>query len=204
VVQSDIDTAAQSLIQANQPDAGQVVQGQLQPGEQLAGTPQCAPKVHSDHQAGDTVNQMTVTVTFTCTGEAYDHAGALALAASLLKEQAASTPGAGYALVGQVKTTLLSATPDAKRAVQILVQAEGIWAAQFSTAQKQALAKLIAGESKQEAQRLLTTQPGVSRAAISLSGGIGQTLPADPAHIMLTVQQPTPAAISPSPVATSI
>lgn len=188
VTQSDIDGAANSLIQANQPNARQVIGGQLQPNEQLADKPQCSPTSSADHQAGDQASQVAVSVTFTCTGEAYDHAGALALAAALLKSQAANTPGAGYALVGQLKTTLLSATPDTQGAVQILAQAEGIWVFQFSAAQKQALAKLIVGKGQQEAQRLLATQPGVAQASITLSGGIGQTLPADAAKITLVVQ----------------
>lgn len=188
VAQSDIDNAANNLIQANQPNTQQVLQGQLQQGEQLAGTPQCAPNTSADHQAGDAADQVTVTVTFTCTGIAYDQAGALALAAQLLMNQAAPTPGEGYGLVGQIKTTLLSATPDTQIAVQIVVRAEGVWAYQFSAAQKQALAKLIAGKSKQEAQQLLASQPGVETASITLSGGNSSTLPTDLAKIKINVQ----------------
>ena len=188
VTQSDIDGATQTLIQINQPDPQLELQGQLQQGEQLADTPHCSPHTSADHQVGDAATQVTVTVSFTCTGIAYDQAGALVLVASLLKDQAASTPGAGYALVGQLKTTLLSATSDAQGTVQIEVQAEGVWAYQFSVAQKQALAKLIAGKSKQEAQRLLASQPGVETASITLSGGNSSTLPTDLAKIKINVQ----------------
>lgn len=188
VAQNDIATAAQNLISANQPDAQQVVQAQLQPNEQLVGTPQCTPKMSANHQAGDVANTVTVTVTFTCTGEAYDDAGALALAVKLLKDQAATTPGAGYALVGQVKTTLLNATPGTHGTVQVMVQAEGIWAYLFTAMQKQTMAQLIAGKSEQEARQVLTAQPGVSGASITFSDGLGQTLPTDPAKITLVVQ----------------
>jgi hypothetical protein len=188
VAQSDIDSVAQALTQATEDEAQQAIREQLQPNEQLAGTPQCTPKTSADHQVGDAVTLVTVTVSFTCSGEAYDHDGALALAAKLLHEQAANVPGAGYALVGQIKTALESATLDTHGVVQIMAQAEGIWAAQFSASQKQALAKLIAGKSQQEAQHLLEAQPGIVRAQIQLSGGIGQSVPDDPSRITLQIQ----------------
>jgi hypothetical protein len=158
VAQSDIDWAASSLINANRPDAQQVIQGQLQSGEAQVGTPQCSPNTSANHSAGDQASQVTVTVSFTCTGLAYDHDGAMALGATLLQHQAATTPGAGYALVGQIKTSLVSANPDNQGGVTIVVSAEGIWVYQFSDSQKQALATLIAGKSQQEAMSLLTTR----------------------------------------------
>jgi serine/threonine protein kinase len=188
VQQSDIDGAAHSLIQANQPNAQQVVQGQLQQGEQLVGTPQCQPNTSADHKAGDQASTVTVSVSFTCTGEAYDQAGALAMVKQLLTSQAATTPGAGYALVGQIKATLVSATPDNQGMVAIVVQAEGIWVYQFSTAQKQALAQLIAGKSQQEAQQLLAAQPGVAQVQMTLTAGNGQALPTDPQQITILIQ----------------
>jgi VCBS repeat-containing protein len=188
VAQSDIDGAANSLITANQPDAQQVVQGQVQSNEQLIGTPQCSPNTSADHKAGDQASQVTVTVTFTCTGEAYDHAGALALANTLLTTQAESSPGVGYALVGQIKTQVTTATPDSQGAVTLTVAAEGVWAYQFNDAQKQSLAGLIAGKSKQEAIQVLQAQRGVAQVAIHLSGGNGQTLPTDPGQITFAIQ----------------
>ena len=66
-------------------------------------------------------NQVTVTVT--CTGEAYDYDAALAV--KLLNDQATSNPGASYALVGQIKTTLVSAAPpDSQGTVAIVVNAD--------------------------------------------------------------------------------
>jgi VCBS repeat-containing protein len=188
VQQSDIDNASNNLIQANQPNAEQVLQGRLQQGEQLIGTPQCSPNVSADHQAGDQASQVTVTVSFTCTGEAYDQAGALVLAQQLLTSQAATTPGAGYALAGQIKTALVSASPDNQGGVAIVVQAEGIWVYQFSDSQKQALASLIAGKSQQEAMSLLTTQTGVAEVRIQIQGGTGQALPTDAQKITVVIQ----------------
>jgi VCBS repeat-containing protein len=188
VAQSDIDGAANSLINANQPDAQQVVQGQVQSNEQLIGTPQCSPNTSADHKAGDAASQVTVMVTFTCIGEAYDHDAALALASTLLTNQARSSPGAGYALVGQIKTTLTNATLGSQGTVTITATAEGVWSYQFSDAQKQSLAGLIAGKSEREAIQVLQAQTGVAQVAIHFSGGNGQTLPTDPRQITITIQ----------------
>jgi VCBS repeat-containing protein len=165
-----------------------VVQGQLQQGEQLVGTPQCTPHISEDHQAGARADTVTVTVSFTCTGEAFDHDGAMALAQQLLTSQATNTPGTDYAPVGQIKTTLVSATPGNQGTVSIVVQAEGIWAYQFSVTQQQTLAQLIAGKSVQDAKNVLAVQSGVAQASIQIAGGNGQTLPTDPSLIMLVIQ----------------
>ena len=188
VAQSDIDGAANSLINANQPNAQQVVQAQMQANEQQVGTSQCSPNISSDHKVGDAASQVTVTVTFTCTGEAYDHDGARALASTLLTTQAASTPGAGYALVGHIKTQVTNATLGSQGTVTVTVNAEGVWAYQFSDPQKQALAGLIAGKSEQEATQVLQAQTGVAQVSIHFSGGNGQTLPTDPQQITMVIQ----------------
>src|SRR5262249_9103799 len=132
--------------------------------------------------------QVTVTVSFTCTGKAYDQAGALALGVTLLQHQAATTPGAGYVLVGQIKTALISAELGNQGTVVIAVHAEGIWVYQFSDSQKQALASLVASKSQQEAMSLLSAQTGVAQANIQIQGGNGQTLPTDAQKITVVIQ----------------
>jgi serine/threonine protein kinase len=102
----------------------------------------------------------------------------------------ATDPGGGYSLVGQIKTAVTNATVGDQNTVALTVSAQGLWVYQFTDAQKQALARLIAGKGMEEAQRLLASQPGVARASITLSGGIGQTLPSDPAKIKIVVQAP--------------
>jgi hypothetical protein len=185
VQQSDIEGAIKSI---TQPNPQQVLQPQIKLTESLVGTPQCTSSASSDHHAGDHVSQVTVSVLFTCTGEVYDHDAAVAMASHLLTQQAATDPGARYALVGAITTAITSTRVGNQHAVALTVSAEGIWVYQFTTAQKQALAQLIAGKSVQEAQQLLVSQPGVAKASISLSGGIGQTLPSDLAKITVVVQ----------------
>jgi hypothetical protein len=224
VQQSDIDGAARPLENALTPEAQNTVKGQIHPNEQLVGSLQCTPNVTSDHNAGDRATNVTVTVKVTCSGEVYDLQAAQLIASNLLKQQAAKTPGAGYALVGDLttKVTQVMVTDPKKGTLLLQVKAEGIWVFQFRDAQKQALANLIAGKSKQNALALLVKQPGVAKADIVVSGGDGNTLPADPTQITIVVQSvpglpgsttpttgpgspgvPTNTPISPTPTPTS-
>jgi len=190
VSQSDIDGAAKPLENTLTPEAQKSVKGQIHPNEQLVNSLQCTPNVTSDHNAGDRATNVTVTVKVTCSGEVYDQQAAQLIASNLLKQQAAKTPGPGYALVGDLttKVTQVMVTDPNKGTLLLQVKAEGIWVFQFSAAQKQALANLIAGKSKQNALALLVKQPGVAKADIVLSGGDGNTLPTDPTQITIVVQ----------------
>jgi len=188
VQQSDIDGAASALEKILTLQAQNAVKGQIHPNEQRVNPVQCAPDVASDHNVGDRATSVTVTVTVTCTGEVYDQHGAQLIATNLLKQQAAKTPG--YALVGGLitKVTQIMVTDPQKGTLVLQVKAEEILVFQLSDAQKQALANLIAGKSKHDVQTLLLKQAGIARANIVLSGGDGNTLPADPTQITIVVQ----------------
>ena len=190
VQQSDIDGAAKPLESMLTPQAQNSVKGQIHPNEQLVNPLQCAPNVTSDHNVGDRATNVTVTVKVTCSGEVYDQQAAQMIASNLLKQQAARDPGPGYALVGNLTTTVtqVMVTDPKKGTLLLQVKAQGIWVFQFSAAQQRALANLIAGKSKQDALALLVKQPGVAKADIVVSGGDGNTLPADPSQINIVVQ----------------
>jgi hypothetical protein len=187
VQQSDIDTTANSLISANQPDPQQVLQRQMRPGERLVDVPQCTPHASANHQAGDRTAQVTVSVSFTCAGEVYDQQAVFALATRLLTVHAAPAPGTGYALVGKVKTAVINATSAGQGSVTLTVFAEGVWAYQFTDAQKQHLAALLTGKSEPEGIRLAAGQPGVAHVTIQLAAS-QQTLPTNPRQITIVVQ----------------
>ncbi|MBA2285347.1 MAG: hypothetical protein H0W02_07700, partial [Ktedonobacteraceae bacterium] len=190
VQQSDIDGAANPLKSVLSQKAQQQFQAQIRANEQLVGPAQCNSRVSSDHNAGDHANTVTVTVSASCTGEAYDHLGALALAQTLLRTEAASNPGAGYALVGALQTSITQASvidPN-KGSVQLTVPAEGIWVYQIDDAKKQQLAKLIAGKTKAQATRLLQQQADIQKLDIQIDHGDGNTLPTDAANITIVVQ----------------
>ncbi len=190
VRQSDIDNAANTLEQSSTPDAQQMIQPLVHANERLVGTPTCNPNVTSDQAAGDKAATVTVSVSFTCTGEVYDYDGALAMAAQLLTNQANTQLGSGYAPVGKIKTKLTSATlTDVKSGmVTLMVDAEGVWAYQFTDAQKQALARSIAGKTKSAAQTLLASQTGIGQVVITVSGGNNSTLPTDLSKITIVIK----------------
>ncbi len=190
VQQSDIDGVAKPLKNTLMPEAQRSLQGQIHSNEQPVSSPQCTPTVTSDHNAGDRAANVTVTVKVRCSGEVYDKDAAQTIAADLLKQQATKTPGPGYALVGNLVTTVkhVIVTDLNKGTLSLTVRAEGIWVFQFSNAQKQSLANLISGKSKKDAQALLLKQMGVAKVDIMISGGDGNTLPADPSAITIVVQ----------------
>ncbi len=190
VSQSDIDGSASILENSLTPDAQTELQGQVRSSERLVDTPQCAPNVTSDHQVGDKVTSITVTVTITCIGEVYDHDGALSMATTLLRDQASKDLGSGYASVGTIKTTEAQATliDTATRTIKVPVTAQGLWAFTFSDAQKLNLAKLIAGKKRDEAQSLLLSQPGIANVTIALFGDNKGLCPVDTSSISFVVQ----------------
>jgi len=188
VQQSDINSAT-SALEVNPPDAQQVLQGQVQGNERLLGTPSCKPSVNANPVVGVQAATVTVTVTFTCTGEVYDQSGALAMAEQWLAQDAAKNPGTAYTSVGKIVTMQQGqATDTGQGTITIPVIAEGVWAFQFSDAQKAQLAHLLVGKSKNDAQSILQSQQGIKQADIQLSGGNSQTLPSDSSNIAVSVQ----------------
>ncbi|HYU71346.1 MAG TPA: VCBS domain-containing protein [Ktedonobacteraceae bacterium] len=122
----------------------------------------------------------------------YDQNGVLAAATQWLKDDAARSAGAGYVLVGKVKTTSIQAQiVDANQGtVSISIHAEGIWVFQFNNNQKAQLAHLLAGKSKSDAQALLQNQQGVKQFDIQFSGN-GTLFPNDPGQITIVVRSVT-------------
>ncbi|HEU5199387.1 MAG TPA: hypothetical protein VFU32_07110, partial [Ktedonobacterales bacterium] len=189
VAQSDIDNAASSLEQAHQPNADQVIQSKLASGEQeIGGTAQCSPNVTSDHSAGDQASTVTVTVIFTCNGEAYSPKDAIDFAKQLLANDAQSKFGAQYALVGQINSTVVSSSAGDQGTENLVVSASGVWAYQFSAPDQQTLAGLIAGKTTQQAKQTLMAQQGVADVSIQITGGSGQTLPTKAQEIKIEIK----------------
>lgn len=190
VQQSDIDGATQALQQASAPNAQQVLQGQLKANESWIGTQACKPqKTAANHVANDKAANVTVTITLTCTGEVYDQNGALASAKQMLQDQAASNPGNNYALAGAINATLLNAQlAGTNGTVGVTVDVKGTWIFQLSAAQKQDLARMLAGKKKVAAVDLLQQQKGIKQAQIQLTGGDQDTLPDNPQVIAITIQ----------------
>jgi serine/threonine protein kinase len=190
VQQSDIDGAVQSLEQAHSPNVQQVLQNQMQANEQIIGTPQCKPNVQSDRAAGDQATSVTVSVSFTCTGEVYNQQSAQTLASQLLAAQAASDLGPRYTLAGNIATIVTETTlEDAKSGtVTLSISARGIWVYQLTAAQQQKLLYLMIDKKKVDVEAQLLKQPGIAAVAISLTGGNGTLFPTDAQNIKIVVR----------------
>jgi len=174
VQQSDIDDATDELVSQLTSDAQAAMQRQLRANEELVLPIQCTPRTKANDRASD----VTVTGSVTCKGEAYDVQTARSMAASLLRNDAASQLDAHYALVGDIQIgTPQVSTPDENGMATLNVPAEGVWVYQFSEAQKQTFAQLIAWKPLADAQSLLLKQVGVKKVSITTIGGWGSALP---------------------------
>ena len=199
VQQSDIDGIVNPLEQQLTTEAQNNVKGQKKAGEQYINPSnplQCTPNVVSNHQAGDKASSVTSTVKVTCTAQVYDQQAAETMAVTLYKNDSTINPGPGFALSGPVTAHLTQATVvDNKGTVSLLVDAQGTWVYQITSAQEKAWAQHIKGMSKQAAQDYLQGQPGVSAVTIQLSSG--NTLPTDPNQISFVIN--APGSSSPTP-----
>jgi hypothetical protein len=189
VQKSDIDDATTSLLNQLTPAAQAAVQQQLGADEGITvDGMQCKPSTTANHRSGDRASNVTISGSVTCKAEAYNLQAARSMAADLLKSDAASHLGAHYALVGDVVIgTPQGLTVFKPGMVTMSVSAKGLWVYQFSEAQQQQLAQLIAGKPLADAQALLSRQTGVKKVNLTTAGGWGSALPTSPNAIKFTV-----------------
>ncbi|GAC1358936.1 MAG: hypothetical protein NVSMB44_07680 [Ktedonobacteraceae bacterium] len=189
VQQGDVNAAATPLESTLAQQASVQFKQQVKGNERVVGDPVCNSNVQVDPTTvgdkGRNITETTIIVTAKCTGVAYDQAGAQAIAKDRLQKKANSNPGQGYALVGTIATDVSISKVNAD-SISLLVNARGIWVYQWDDAQKQALARQIAGKKVSDAQALLNAQHGINNAKIEAKG---DTLPTDPNQIMLNVQK---------------
>jgi serine/threonine protein kinase len=174
VQQSDIDTTAAALMQANAPAPAQVLKPKIPKNERLVGEGACTPGQQADHQANDKAATVTVSVWFTCSGNLYDYDRASMLTASLLREE---MKAAHYTAINTVKTTLKQqriANDQGTIALQMQAQARGSY--YFDDAAMKNIAKQLAGKSMSQASAWLKTQTSISAAKIKLAGGTGKQM----------------------------
>jgi len=187
VTRGDIQDAAMSLQASIAQGEHAALQIQLQPGEELI-TPPCTSRVSSDHKPGDEAKQVSVTISDTCSGIAYDAHTLHQNATQLITSQAITKLGANYALIGDIQISIVRARVMNPRRglVSIVVQNAGTWVYQITPDIKQHFIHLIAGKPKQQAIATLLKFPGIQGAQITLRGG-NQTLPEDPRDIKISV-----------------
>src|SRR6185312_15899646 len=168
VQSADVNGIANPLKNTLSSQAQAMLKAQLRANEQLAGSVQCQPDVKTDHPVGDqgtNFTTVTVTVIATCQAQAYDQKATIDLVTKLLQNKATTDIGAGYQQVGQT-TTQATVQRGSQNTITLLVSAKGLWVYAFTDAQKQALARLVAGKTMADAQNLLKAQKGISNVTI--------------------------------------
>jgi len=173
IQQRDINGAADAIEAALKPGAQAALQKQVKANEQVVSPLLCNKSTFiADHKAGDIARTVTVTVAITCKEEVYDKQAALAMAESLLTQEAVKELGPVYAITGNIVTGVTQATViDTKGTVSLLVKAEGVWVYTFSDTVIQGFKNHIANMNEQDAIRYLKGQPGVSDVQINISSG---------------------------------
>jgi hypothetical protein len=177
ITQNDINGATNNLIALVKPAAQNQLKGMVNANEEIVPSSlNCTASVSANHKVNDIAPTVTVTGTATCSEEVYDKTGAQKLASDALKAEAATNPGAGYAPVDTILTSVMQVTViDSKHTVSVLVHAVGVWAYQFSTTLKAQLASAIANKNKSSALTYLKAVTGVRDVTIAISSG--DTLP---------------------------
>jgi VCBS repeat-containing protein len=134
------------------------------------------------------VSGFTVTVSATCTAEAFDYTSASQQIQQQVQTQTASY-GSQFGLVGSLNLVVTSATiTDAHSGTILLaIKASGTWAYQFDKNEKQGLAVALKGKSISEARTILAGEAGVASFNIVTSNG-GNSLPNDPAKITIVLK----------------
>jgi hypothetical protein len=121
----------------------------------------------SDHLPGEEATQVHVTVSETCSAVSYDKDTLQAQATAFLSTQAATRLGTGYSLVGDVQVTVKQATVTQHNTPVVLsFNALGTWVYAVKSAEQQRIKSLIAGKTKQEAEQLLASMPGIEQTSI--------------------------------------
>ena len=131
---------------------------------------------------------VVMTVSETCSVAAYDAEAFRKVTAQGLTEQARKQLGTHFGLIGPIQLNILrvTITDRQQESGMLVVQAEGMYAYQFSRQELTQLKRDIQGRPRREALRLLSGLPGLRSATIA---GIedDQPLPDNPNAIHILV-----------------
>ncbi len=193
VQQHDIDGATGTL-QTLAPDPQTVLQDQVSGNEQWIVTPLCKSQIGANHAVNDKVANVTVTITFFCSGEVFDKKGALEVAKQELIAAATNDPGSNYALNGDISTILKNAQiTDGNGTVKATIDTKGTWVFQLDAIAKQDMAKTMVGKKKLAVQEMFKAEKSIESATIQLQGGDQDTFPTNPQQITINMQPAGPA-----------
>jgi len=182
VSQHALDSTVATLTTALDQSVQAAYATQLTPTEALVTPVGCTPHVTSSTPVGLEAHTLTVTVSDSCMGVAYDQQAVQTALVQHMTAQAHVELGAGYTLLGDLLVTVRQAPQSPQGTLTLTAQGTGVWAYQFTEAELQHLSSLIAGKSRQQATALLLHQPGVTEVAMSTG-----TLPTNPQRIRVLV-----------------
>ncbi len=189
VTKHDLDAATGAIKTTLLNSENAVLQAQLNHGEDVI-PPLCTPHVSSDHKIGEEAKQVSVTVSVTCSGIAYDAHSAYMDATQMLAAEAAKRFGTRYSLRGDTQVTIIHATiTDQPRGIAMLaVKLDATYMYQLSPGEKRYLVQLIAGKTPQQAHALLSQVPGIAGVVITINGNAA-TLPDEPGKITIVIAE---------------
>ncbi len=189
LIQADLQREAATLAGLLDPVAQEGERAQINASEQLLQPIHCNVNSSSIPKVGERATTATVSVSETCTAQAYDNSVLQSLTQSAFLADAQSQTGSNYIERGNLtiaieKTTLL----DKRHATyNLLVSAAGVMIFHLSSSQLQSLKTQIAGKKIREAQQQLLALAGVQGVYIKPSSQNDTTLPTDPGQIQITV-----------------
>ncbi|HEV2457378.1 MAG TPA: hypothetical protein VGS80_03365 [Ktedonobacterales bacterium] len=181
VTPHDQDSAVATLTTALDQGIQAAFSAQLTTSEALVMPVACTKHVTSSSRVGGEAQALTVSLTDTCTGVAYDQQALEAILLARMTGQAQAQLGGSAIVLGDLLVKVRQVKREGST-LTLTVQGAGVWAYQFSEAALQRLAVLVAGKRAQQAIALLLHQPGVSEVATSAN-----PIPANPQQIRLLV-----------------
>src|SRR6266566_661691 len=181
VAKADITNVATTLKSSLDVSMHGALAAQTKQNEALT-HPLCSETVSPNHHVGDEANQVTVTVSETCSAVAYDNHVLATKAAQLLTTQALKKLGSGYSVFGEIHLSVKQPTvTQHPNLVFLSFQAQGTWIYGISQKAQEHIKELIVGKTKQSAMHVLVSLPGVEQ--VSISWGDDTKLPKDSIYI---------------------
>jgi hypothetical protein len=186
VAKTDIAHAATPLKTILSASIKGAFQGQLKEGEALITLP-CSPTISPDHQPGDESTQVTISVSEACSAAACNTGQLQRKALLFLTSQERRTLGAGYSEVGNLHVTVNQATIRGTTPT-LVFSSVSTWVYALTAMDQEHIKALIAGKTKQEAMRLLSSLPGIEQVAIAWRDDTKLPKDTQYIHLILLIQ----------------
>ena len=175
-LKASLDTSVQAALDA-----------QVRADETLLVPFPCQQSTSTDHQVGEEAQQVRVTMSETCTGEAYSTQEYHDLATQIVSQAATKELGEGYTLVGEVQATTNSTMTKGHGVIDLSITIAGTWAYRFTQAEREQIKMMLVGKSRAEAITALLHMPGIQSASVSIEHG--DTVPSESTQVQVIILQ---------------